>query len=85
VITLAGFHLLIKPEINFFLYARPEVILQRKRELDSQTIAGLNDKYLSLFGKFKKQYPNSTYQAVENLELETTLDSVFKTIVKQVA
>ena len=73
----ALYSLILKPKLNFFLYAKSEVILKRKKELDAQTIDQLSGKYKGLFNELNKQERNSKYIVIENLELSETLDSVF--------
>jgi len=77
-----GYRFLIKPDLNFFLYADPDTILQRKQELDKTTIINLTDQYLALFEKLGKGTSNR-YFPVENTVLDTTIDYIMqKTIVK---
>ena len=75
-IVKALYSLILKPKLNFFLYAKSEVILKRKKELDAQTIDQLSGKYRGLFKELNKQERNSKYIVIENLELSKTLDSV---------
>ncbi len=74
-ITKAGYKFLLKPEVNFFLYADPEVILSRKQELDRSTIIHLTREYKSLFRKLDKS-SSADYIAVENNTLVNTIDLV---------
>ena len=71
-----------EPDYNFFLFAKPELILTRKQELDSITIEELTNKYLSLFEELNtaKKYPR--YIPVENIELDTTLQLILSKIKK---
>lgn len=43
------FRFIKTPDINFFLYAEPEVILKRKQELSYSDIQNLTEKYKTLF------------------------------------
>lgn len=47
--TKLGLIFLIKPKFNFFLYANPEAILERKKELSKETINSLTKGYMDLF------------------------------------
>lgn len=71
-ITRLGYTFVFKPRLNLFLYAQPEVILARKKELDGDTIKQLNANYLSNFEDFGKRYRNSEYVSIENIELKDT-------------
>jgi thymidylate kinase len=64
--------LLLKPDLNFFLYAPADTILSRKQELDKATIEGLTRQYLGLFEKLHRQYPRSRHIALENQSLPHT-------------
>lgn len=79
-ITKFGYRFLIKPDVNFFLYAKPEVILERKKELDSPTIQKLNDKYLDLFQSMQNNKLKKRYFAIENVEIEETLCEITQKI-----
>jgi thymidylate kinase len=79
-ITKFGYRFLIKPDANFFLYAKPEVILERKKELDSPTIEKLNDKYLTLFKAMQNKKIEKRYFAIENVALEDTLEKITQKI-----
>lgn len=74
-----GYKLLLKPAINFFLYADPETILTRKKELDKDTIQYLNYKYLKLFKRLDHS-ENQTYCSIKNTELNTTVDTIMRTL-----
>ncbi len=78
--TTWGYHLLLKPRLNFFLYAKPEEILQRKQELDAGTIEMLTGHYLQLFTKLGRQYRGSKYVPVHNTNLDQTLQLIYKNI-----
>jgi thymidylate kinase len=72
-LTKALYTFVNKPRLNFFLYADPDVILQRKQELSGETIAQLTRKYQTLFGQLAGRYPHSQYVPIENHNLDTTL------------
>ncbi len=71
------YRFLLKPRLNFFLYADADVILQRKQELDGPTISRLTQKYLSLFNLLKKRSRKASYIPVENNELSDTLGLIY--------
>lgn len=71
----AGYPLLLKPDVNFFLYASPEVILKRKQELDAPTIQSLTSAYLDLFAQLGRPRP-SRYVALENIDLNNTVSTI---------
>ncbi|MFM8739131.1 MAG: hypothetical protein ACKOC0_02880, partial [Cytophagales bacterium] len=71
-----------EPDYNFFLFAKPELILARKQELDSLTIEELTNKYLSLFEKLNATKKTPRYISVENIELDTTLQLILSKIKK---
>lgn len=83
-ILKAGYRFLIKPDLNFFLFANPEVILARKRELDAETITTLTKDYLNLFedlntGTRKRHF------AIENIELKKTINEIMDKTMDAVA
>lgn len=67
-----GYFLILKPHLNFFLYADPKIILSRKKELDENTISKLTHDYLSLFYQLGNQCPHQ-YHAIENITLDKTV------------
>ncbi|RNA61976.1 hypothetical protein D1631_08525 [Chryseobacterium nematophagum] len=77
-----GYHLLLKPKFNFFLYADPERILSRKRELSYDSICDLTTEYSKLFSKLDKQDQHVKYLSIENNDLDTTLDIIMNTIIE---
>jgi len=74
-----GYTLLLKPDLNFFLYADAQTILTRKKELDEATIITLTRNYLELFNNLGKQR-NDQYQSIENIHLGQTLSHISNTI-----
>ena len=62
-----------KPRVNYFLYANPEVILKRKKELEANTITALTNDYHSLFSDLNQKYKASKYVSIENNDLEHSL------------
>lgn len=74
------YRFLVKPDLNFFLYASPEDILQRKRELDADTIKALTEQYLSLFEGLSNRYEKSKYIPIYNKELDQTLSTIYELV-----
>lgn len=74
---------LVKPEINFFLYAPAETILKRKQEMDEASIKTLTADYLDLFESLSGKYKRSAYIAISNIEMNDTLTTVFDKIKTQ--
>lgn len=70
------YRFLLKPRLNFFLYADANLILQRKQELDGPTIKGLTKKYLSLFDDLKIHSHKALYIPIENIQLADTLGQI---------
>lgn len=79
-LTTFGFNFLLKPEVNFFLYADSATILARKQELDADTIDNLTDKYLTLFDKLNKRAKSKRYHPVKNIKLDDTVNSIMQTL-----
>ncbi len=70
-----------KPDINYFLYASPQVILKRKKELEAETITKLTNNYLNLFNDYSQKY-KETYLPIENINLGETLNKLENEFVK---
>ena len=70
------FNFVFKPDLNFFLYASPEIILARKKELPSGEIIKLTKDYKGLFEKLNKNSKKAKYIAIENIVLEETLATI---------
>jgi len=83
-IIKAGYTFLLKPDLNFFLYADSDTILKRKKELDSKTITVLNEEYLELFGTLKDS-KRGHYTAINNIELVDTLTLIMYDTITKVA
>ncbi|WP_194974605.1 nucleoside/nucleotide kinase family protein [Aquiflexum lacus] len=71
-LTKAGYRLLLQPNLNFFLYADAETILNRKKELDAEAITTLTKDYLNLFTELDKK-TEGKYFPIENLQLHDTM------------
>lgn len=70
------YHFVYKPDLNFFLYADPETILSRKKELKKTEISTLTKSYSNLFDEYQKNYSNSKYVQIKNINLDETIDKV---------
>lgn len=75
-ISKFGYRLLLKPELNFFLYAEPELIYKRKQELQPAVIRRLTGDYLELFNGLQKPGNNRQYVPIENNLLDETLSTI---------
>ena len=84
-ISRIGYKLLLKPDLNFFLYADPSIILTRKRELTSSTITELTTKYLELFASMNQNSSYSRYIPIENIELEDTIKTIMDRVMQKAA
>lgn len=76
-----GYHFLLKPQFNFFLFADADTILNRKKELSRSTIECLTTEYKSLFQALKMKNNASVYESIHNQELEVTLNQIVRTII----
>ncbi len=74
-LTSALYRFVQKPDMNFFLYAKPEVILSRKKELKAEDIEQLTGDYKKLFKDFGAAY-NQEYIPIENIDKEETLSII---------
>jgi thymidylate kinase len=74
-LTKAGYKLLMQPHLNFFLYAQPSVILERKKELDAAAIEQLTSDYLGLFSELGSRSKDK-YFPIENLQMQQTLSFI---------
>ncbi len=71
-ITQRLYHLLNKPNLNFFLYAPAHIILKRKQELSETDIHNLTSNYQLLFNKLSDQY-DQEYHPIQNINKKQTL------------
>jgi len=69
---------ILKPRLNVFLYADPQVVLSRKQELQEEDIVELSKNYLSLFRELGAKSTADRYTAIENLELRNTIAEIIK-------
>ncbi|PCH70521.1 MAG: hypothetical protein COC06_04575 [Bacteroidales bacterium] len=70
-----------KPKQNFFLYAKSEVIRQRKKELSASEINELTGNYMQMFTRFTNKYENSEYHCIENINRDKTLQKILNHVV----
>ena len=84
-ITRIGYKLLLKPDLNFFLYADASLILTRKKELDAATIQELTHKYLTLFEELNHNTTTQRYVSIENIELKDTLQNILNRMITKAA
>lgn len=80
-----GYVFLMKPALNIFLYADSKIILSRKRELDAKTIEILTDKYMKLFTRLNSHKKQLRYIAIENIDLQSTLNRIHYNIFEKIA
>jgi thymidylate kinase len=59
-----------KPQLNVFLYAAPDVILRRKKELSATDITQLTDRYQRLFHRLGSA---QKYLCIENMDRQATM------------
>jgi thymidylate kinase len=75
------YKMIFKADVNFFLYAEPEVILSRKKEVPETEIRKLTTNYKRFFTNWKaRRY--SAYWAIENLEKRKTMQQLLMAISK---
>ncbi len=74
------YNLLLKPKYNFFLFADANIILNRKKELSKETIESLTKDYTQLFNSLQSKSSSSIYMPINNIDLETTLNQIIKTV-----
>ena len=77
-----GYNFISKPRLNFFLYAPENEILSRKQELSAADIRTMTDDYLDLFQDFSGSYRNQEYVAINNIDINATIEAVTKQIIK---
>ncbi|KOY87018.1 hypothetical protein AD998_13475 [bacterium 336/3] len=78
-----GYCFLLKPQLNFFLYADAHTILNRKKELKQEDIEHINHQYSTLFRQLDKKSPNH-YLVIENIDLQKTLKTITKEITSKI-
>jgi thymidylate kinase len=73
-----GYHLVLKPEVNIFLYAPADEILKRKQELSRNEIEQLTGDYKELFEDFRNHYHHQQYLSLNNTDLDATMSQIEK-------
>jgi thymidylate kinase len=81
-LTVFCYRFLLKPKFNFFLFADADIILKRKQELSKITIEKLTHDYHSLFESLSSKSHFSTYETINNIELEITLNRIVGTLIQ---
>lgn len=66
------------PALNLFLYAKPEIILKRKQELNPESIKELTLNYKTLFKKLANKSASSQYLPIENINQNRTIKKIFE-------
>lgn len=74
-LTRRMYRFVAEPDLNLFLYAEPEVILQRKKELPSADIVQLTRRYQDLFGELDSRGPGR-YLCLENNDKAATMHAI---------
>jgi thymidylate kinase len=67
------YRLVYKPELNVFLYAQPDVILKRKKELSAEDIIQLTANYKYLFNQLGDELQ---YICIENIDKAETVNRI---------
>jgi thymidylate kinase len=80
VLTSWWYRFLVKPDLNFLLYAPAEVIRQRSQELSTEDIERLTGEYLALFNKLERRSGHGDFIPVRNTRLGDTLETLFRHI-----
>ena len=80
-LTRFGYHFLCQPKYNFFLFADAATILKRKQELEAATIEQLTTDYKDLFDNLQGNNKKVVYEAINNEDLQTSLNHIVKTII----
>jgi thymidylate kinase len=71
---------LMKPDLNFLLYAPVNAVHERHRELSTDDIERLTGEYLALFSKLERQSGQGDFIPVRNTRLGDTLETLFRHI-----
>lgn len=74
-LTMFFFRFVMSPNINIFLHAPAEIILERKRELDATVISSLTEKYITFFENLEG-HSNSKYICIENIDVSRTVSKI---------
>lgn len=66
---------IFKADMNIFLFASPEIILSRKKEMDADSIIRLTNKYKILFDELGKNN-DEKYITIENIDKAVTMRTI---------
>jgi thymidylate kinase len=69
------YRFIIKPDINYFLFATPEEIIKRKQELDAKTIEELTVGYKEYFLDMENRY-KGLYSTIKNVDKDVTIETI---------
>jgi thymidylate kinase len=83
--TKLGYVLLLKPNMNFFLYADATLIRSRKQELSAETITQLTQQYTALFNQLDAGNKTKKYVPIENINLQETLVTIMNLVTPKAA
>lgn len=73
------YRFVFKPQLNIFLYAKPEIILQRKKELSASDITSLTSEYKHLFNELGTP---PQYMCIENIEKAKTIFKIEHAVIQ---
>lgn len=73
------YKLIIKPDVNIFLYASPEIILQRKQELDRAAISQLTENYKEVFCAMDA-CESGKYVCINNVDKHATQKQILEIV-----
>jgi thymidylate kinase len=71
------YRFLLKPDLNFLLYAPTNVVMERRQELTAQDIDQLTGQYLALFQKLEQSSGSAHFISVRNMRLGDTMETLF--------
>ena len=74
------YRFILKPSLNVFLSADPEIIAKRKQEKNASHNAILTKKYLTLFDEFSRDKKRARYVIHRNDNLSTTVSEILQDI-----
>ena len=80
-LTKFFYKFIFKPDMNIFLFASPDEISRRKKELDKNTIINLTQEYEKLFNDFGR-HDSEKYLIIENMSFEKCSSVIIKHIYK---
>jgi thymidylate kinase len=78
------YRFLLAPQLNVFLYADAEMILNRKQELEHATIEELTSSYKQLFTQLK-QKSGASYQLIKNEDQARSMKEIMQWYNQQIA